>query len=391
MKKILVIGAADLQHTINFIDTLLVGNPDNQVTIFNTAYTSVLTQENKSFYFDNSVKVINTEKLSHLKNRKVRGVFNLLKMGRALRAECKLARYYDMCFILYCSWQSSIFISQNHKYFKRVVLVYFGSDVLRNDHLTNHFFSKMNHIADHIVLPNLNTLKVFNEKTINRFKNKSCTIQYPKKMVATMNRYKPFYDKEKDRNFFNLPQDKVVVLCGHTATTAEQYEEMIESLSKCRDDVIDKCYFVFMMTYAPNNYQDYQDKISNLLAESKLSGTVLKTRIKYENMPKLHYACDVHITAIKTDAFSCFLQEEMIAGNILIYGRWLNYYEIENNNFFVFPFDTISDLSRTVDEVIDNIEDNKKKSKANIKGIVALASEDAIRNEWNKILSKENK
>ena len=55
-----------------------------------------------------------------------------------------------------------------------------------------------------------------------------------------------------------------------------------------------------MMTYAPGDYQDYQEKICDLLANSKLNGTVLKTRIKYEDMPRLHYACDVHITTIKT-------------------------------------------------------------------------------------------
>lgn len=63
-----------------------------------------------------------------------------------------------------------------------------------------------------------------------------------------------------------------------------------------------------MMTYAPGNYQYYQNKISNLLRDSKLNGKVLKTQIKYKDIPKLHYACDVHITTIKTDAFSCFLQ-----------------------------------------------------------------------------------
>jgi len=386
VKKLLIIGAANLQHTVNFIDTLLIDNSENQVTLFNTEYTSDLVPEIESFYVHHAVKVVNTEKLSRSKNGKVRAVLNLMRMERTLHNECRLNEQYDMCFILYCSWQSSIWVSRYHKYFKKVIPVYFGSDVLRNGKLTNRFFSKMNRVAGHIILPNLNTLKKFNEKTGNEYESKSCVIQYPQKMVATMLGYEPLHDKMRDREFFGFPLDKIIVLCGHTATTAEQYEEMIHSLSKCRDDILDRCHFVFMMTYAPGDYQDYQETISNLLAQSKLKGTVLKTRIKYEDMPKLHYACDVHITTIKTDAFSCFLQEEMLAGNILIYGKWLNYHEIENDRFFAFPVNAITDLSDTVNGVIDHIQDNIEKSKLNVKGIMELASEEAIRNEWNRIV-----
>ncbi len=389
MKKILIIGAANLQHTVNFIDTLLIDDSKNQVTIFNTEYKSDLIPKIEAFYTDNAVKVINTENLSRSKNGKIRAVINLMKMKRVLHNECRLNKQYNMCFILYCSWQSSIWVSKYYKFFKKVVLVYFGSDVLRNEKLTNHFFNKMNNVAENIILPNLNTLEKFNEKTNNMYESKSCVIQYPQKIVATMLGYQPLHDKKHDREFFNLPLDKIIVLCGHTATAAEQYEKMIDALTRCRKDILDKCYFVFMMTYAPGDYQNYQEKICNYLLKSKLNGTVLKSRIKYEDMPKLHYACDVHITTIKTDALSCFLQEEMLAGNILIYGKWLNYYEIENEKFFSFPINTISDLTETVNMVIGKFEENIKMSKNNIKGIMELASENAIRNEWNRIIFKK--
>ena len=386
MKKIFIIGAANSQHTVNFIDTLLVDNEENLVTLFNTEYKSDLLPEIKAFYEEHSVKVVNTENLSQSKNGKVRAVISLIKKERMLRKECRLNKKYDMCFILYCSWQSALWVSNYHRYFKSVFPVYFGSDVLRNSRLTNRYFSKMNEVADRIVLPNLNTLEKFNKKTGNRYEKKACVIQFPKKMVATMLAYQPSYNKVKDREYFNLPCDKIIVLCGHTATTAEQYEEMIDSLTKCREEVLEKCHFVFMMTYAPGDFQDYQEKITNRLAQSRLNGTVLKSRIKYEDMPKLHYASDVHITTIKTDAFSCFLQEEMLVGNVLIYGKWLNYYEIENNNFFAFPVNSIAELSNTVEEVIDHFEENRENSERNKKGIMELASEEAIRKEWDRLV-----
>lgn len=388
MNKILIVGAANLQHTVNFIDTLLIDNPENQISVFNTEYNCTLVPEIKSFYISHKVKIVNTENLSCSRNLKIRAILNLIKKSRMLHNECCLNKSYDMCFILYCSWQSSLWISMYYKYFKKVFLVYFGSDVLRNRKLTNYFFSKMNRMAESIILPNLNTLKFFNTKTNNKYATKSYVIQYPKKIVSTMLKYKTLHEREKDRIYFNLPCDKIIVLCGHTATVAEQYEEMIESLKKCRKDILDKCFFVFMMTYAPSDYQSYQIKISNLLKESNLTGMVLKTKIKYEDMPKLHYACDIHITTIKTDAFSSFLQEELLAGNILIYGKWLNYFEIENNQFFTFSINRFEELTDTFNDVIENVESNLEKSKCNIKGIMNLASEDVVRREWNRIVFK---
>ena len=384
MKKILIITAANSQHTVNFINTLLLDDAGNRITLFNTEYNPELESDFKSFYTANNVKVVCTYNLSKAKNRLIKALSNLIKMGRTLRNECGIAGRYDMCFILYCTWQAAIWVSKYHKYFKKVIPVYFGSDVLRNKELTNRFYSKMNRVAEHIILPNLNTLEKFNEKTGNVYANKSCVIQYPKKMVANMLGYQPFSNKERDRAFFDLPPDKVIVLCGHTATAAEQYEAMIDALSKCRNDVLDKCYFVFMMTYGDGI--EYKNKIENLLTESKLNGKVIKKRIKYEDMPKLHYTCDVHITTIRTDALSCFLQEELLAGNILIYGKWLNYYEIENDSFFAFPINSVAELSDTLNNVIDKLDENIEKAKINIKGITELASEEAIRGEWNRVV-----
>ncbi len=389
MKNILIIGVANLQHTVNFIETLLVDDPENKITIFNTEYKCDLDKEIQTFYHDNNINVVETAKLSQSKKGKIKTVVNLVKMDRVLRKECRRNKQFDVCFVLYCSWQTSFWMSRHHKCFKTVFPVYFGSDVLRNKKLTNRFFTKMNTVAKKIILPNLNTLEKFNEITNDAFKSKAHVIQYPKKMVTNMIAYEPLHDKVRDRELFGLPLDKIIVLCGHTATTAEQYEEMIESLSKCRRDIIEKCCFVFMMTYAPSDCTAYQEKISDMLNQSNLNGMVLKNRIKYEDMPKLHYACDMHITTIKTDAFSCFLQEEMLVGNILIYGKWLNYYEIENNNFFAFPVNTISELHETVNDVIQHFEENVEKSKINVKGIMELASVESIRSEWNRIVFKK--
>ena len=113
---------------------------------------------------------------------------------------------------------------------------------------------------------------------------------------------------------------------------------------------------------------------------------MLKEYLNYDKMQKLHSVSDIHITNIKTDALSCFLQEQMLAGSVLLYGKWLKYLDIETPDFYAIPFEEIGQLSNTLVSVVDDFKNHKNKSKINRSGIINLASEEVITSEWNKIL-----
>ena len=136
------------------------------------------------------------------------------------------------------------------------------------------------------------------------------------------------------------------------------------------------------MTYAPGDYRPYQAEIEERLNISSLESIVLKEYISQENMVKLHCAADIHITTIKTDAFSCFFQEEMLVGNVMVYGKWLNYLEIENDDYFAFPIESFGDLSGVMDDVIAKYEVYARKSKMNKNALLNLESNAAIKDSW---------
>ena len=77
----------------------------------------------------------------------------------------------------------------------------------------------------------------------------------------------------------------------------------------------------------------------------------------------------------------------MLSGSIIIYGKWLHYDDIENENFFALPYNHINDLSGILIEVINDLDNYTKLSVKNRNGIINLASEQTVKNQWNNILN----
>lgn len=386
MKRILIIGAPNSQHTINFIDTILLSRKElfDEIILFSIEYQTEVRDCFEDYYRNNNIKLVQCNKVSVAGLRKIRAILNLFRTTRELNRLIKVNNMFDYCFILYCSLQGAFWASKYAKHFSRIIPVFFGSDILRNKRINNHYYQKMLAHSYKVILPNIHTGEVFSKKTRGRFDAKKNVIQYPNNMVNIMLDLETSIDEFDIRKKFGLPQNKIVVLCGHTATRAEQYEEMIKSLKKCNTTTRDECFFVFMMTTSPVECCTYQLEVERLLSDGVIKGVIFKKYINYLDMAKLHYASDIHVTTIKTDAFSCFLQEELISGSILIYGKWLNYYEIENGEFYAFSIDTIADLTRTLDDIVKDYEINVEKSKVNRTGILKLASRYSIQSEWNK-------
>lgn len=386
-KSILILSSSDSRHVYNYIDIVLADRKIfEDITIFNVDYVEKTPTAFEEYYNKRNIEIINHKIWLKFDIPVLKSAYSFLERSLVLYKHLRQKKY-DYIIIHYCSWQSMQWVNWFKGYFKHIIPVFWGGDVLRNKKVNSRQYKKVYDSSDVIVLPNAHSLNMFNQSTSHKYKNKAILIQFPTKMVRTfIEAEKSMPNKMDVLQEYGFPNNRLIVICGHTATRAERYESMVEELVQLPNDIKNKCYFVFMMTYSPEEYQSYQETIERLIHKNGLYGCVLKEYLSYEQIQRLHYISDIHITNILTDALSCFLQEELLAGAVLIYGKWLNYHEIETSDFYAIPFENINELKTTFEDVVVNFRFYKERSAINKDGIIKLASEESILKAWNKYL-----
>lgn len=386
--SVLIMGCSDSRHVYNFINIVLSDPLEfDNVSIFNVAYVDHEPKEFDDYYKTRKIRVLNPSKKPSNIVGSLNSALNFAERTWALHKHLK-SNNYDYLIVHYCSWQAMRWVSLFGNSFHKIFLVFYGGDVLRNKSVKNHLFNKAYRKASSIILPNKHSYIVFNTKTHHRYENKTTLIQFPKKMVSAFLEFENrLPQRDKILDYFGFPKNKIIVLCGHTATRAERYEQIINQIKMIPDGIRDKCFWVFMMTYAPEEYETYQREIETSILNNHIHGCVMKEYLNYVQIQELHSVTSIHVTNILTDALSAFLQEQMLSGSIIIYGKWLHYDDIENENFFALPYNHINDLSDILIEVISDLDKYKKLSEKNRNGIISLASEQTVKNQWNNILN----
>lgn len=378
--KIQFINSYGKLHEYNFIRVVV---PGEDITVYSdTGYAEYASSEVEQYYKDNNIKLVKANSFNGIKNRSIRIFLNLLS-GIFKIFKSRKERY-DYCFVHYLSNRRAIlsyFIPSTTKQ----ILITYGSDLLRRKDFNNFFFKKMIERAHLIVFNSGNLRYTFEQAYGKKYDDKCVDIAFPCASFDRLENLISVSKKDDALQRFNLPSGKTIVVCGHTSTSDEQFEQMIDALDNVEKSAKDSCHFVFFMTYGSGNYKSYQRIIEERLKRSTLSYTVMKDFLKYEEMALLHSISDIHITSITTDALSIFLLEEMYAGATVLYGEWLHYTEFEKDNYGAIAYKDFSDLTQKFNEVSRGIRPTKPD---NLKKMIEnLSSNEEIHKQWQSILN----
>lgn len=383
MDKIQFINSYGKLHEYNFIR---VAVPEGDITVYSdTGYAKLATEEVASYYRDRNVKLIKANDFSGIRFRPLRVFFNIISGIRIIIGSRK--EHYDYCFVHFLSTRRAIlswFVPSSTK----LVLITYGSDILRRKDFNNFFFKKMLDRAFLIDFTSGNLKYTFEKAYGDKYKPKSVEIGFPCYSYGILKQMTETYSKKSIKQHFDIPVEKKVVVCGHTSTEEEQFERMIAALERIDNKAKENYHFVFFMTYGAGNYKSYRTEIETILSQSSISYTVLNKFLSAEEVAMVHVMSDVHITSIRTDAISFFMLEEMYAGATLLYGEWLHYVEFEEDDFGTIKYKDFDDLPVQFNKIAKGMIPEKP---ANLREkIEAISSNEMIASKWKYVFSKEN-
>ncbi len=383
--KALIIGDCNSIHIVNFIRVVLEDMDNMEITLFDLKSQEISNKDALEYYEKNNIKVVLNNGLNELvKGSLIRKIPKLRVMAhiKQLNRKIRSLGSFNYCFIHFIDITKSKLVIQNKELYNKIIPVFWGSDLLRNEKLDSASYRQLFKMSHKIVLNTENMKRFFNKAFNTEFDSKVEVIKFPIMSFEKIDQLQETSDTDFLKKEFGLPRDRLLVICGHSGTKQEQYEKMIESLSKCNDEVKEKCYFLFLMTYGPLNLKEYQREIKNLLKDSGLNGAVLSDYMIQEKILKLFICSDIYITTITTDAFSGVMQENLYSGAMMIYGKWLNYFEIENSGIVAQSIDKINKVADSLEEVVRNYEEIQPRLKTNRDLILNISSPKRIKELW---------
>lgn len=262
---------------------------------------------------------------------------------------------------------------------KRLNLNVGGSDFYRASDSQRNDKRALIACADHITAETTGTIQDFENYYKDGMKNSVGLLPFGIEVLDWISQNRPAPKKKRE---FGVPEDRIVVTCGHNACQAHQHLQVIDALECLCENVKEQCVFVFPMTY-PKGQDAYIRKVKERLAESGLMWVVLTDFMDYQNMAEYARISDIMLHVQTTDQLSSTMLEEMYAESIVVAGNWLPYRSLHEMGLYFLDVTAIEDIPDLLKDVVVNISEYKHRCKGNPDIIWNHSSWDALAPKWH--------
>lgn len=179
----------------------------------------------------------------------------------------------------------------------------------------------------------------------------------------------------------HLPEDKIIITCGHNGNAEHQHIDMLDAISALDNYTKDRLCCVIPMTY-PKGIDDYIRRVDGYLNKSGLNYRILTEYMNFQDMADYASISDIMIHVQTTDQLSSTMLEEMYAGSVVIAGSWLPYKWLREKGIRFWTVDRISDITGVLKRIISEFDKYHMECLCNRKIVYDIASWDNLADKW---------
>ncbi len=285
---------------------------------------------------------------------KVRKLWSCFKMLKYLNNKYPHNKKADVVNIQFVALEFLFLLPYLKKNYNKIVLSFWGSDLLRQGKIKLFFMKPLFDIADAISFETKNMRAIFNQISHKKYDNKIRIVRFGIDLLeiidsVTKSDISVFAEK------YGIDTSRKIVVIGYNRIKQQQHLDVIFSLKKAgitREDI----FIVFPWTYGPlqNGYKE------KLLEEIGTSYDVcfLEDFLTVSEVACLRCIGDIMVQVQTTDALSFSMLEAMYAGANIITGDWLPYNDLLDAGM---KFETVSsplDVGDKVKKIITSSSQN---------------------------------
>lgn len=252
---------------------------------------------------------------------------------------------------------------------KKIVATFWGGElesqkILYSSKLYKFLLKKFICNVD-VVANNLDKIKEYT----NNIKKDTSIYQYAKYGSSIIQEIKNLSINESkniSKLKIGLPENKITIAIGYSGKSIHQHIKIINTL--CTNinfyNKKDNYVFILQMNYGAND--SYINKVVTLLKNYNLKYLFLTTNMSEIDIARLRNATDIMIQLSKFDGLSGSIIESLLAGSILISGKWLPYEIFNEKGLYYYELEKIDDsLPNLILKITENIDNEFKNCQVN--------------------------
>lgn len=377
MIRYLLIGDAGSMHVYNFVKNSLLGR---KFDIYILSHSIVpIPVEYHNFYDSNNIKIFTARDINGYEKRGIKSAIN--KFIYKCRVINQL-KEVDICHFHYLNIYSCILYLLFRSRIKRLVLTFWGSDILVENKKSYWFRKRCMKYADRITVSVSRTMRAFKELYGHEFDNKVQILRFMSGTIDIIKNKLSTSTADESKKNLGIPLDKIAITIGYNADPAQHQDMLISYLNILPVRLKQKLFIIVPMTYSRVD-RDYINRVESEMTRIDIDGVILKDYMNYEQMADLSIASDIYVNSRDTDAFSNSMKEQLFAGTLMIQGKWLEYDELDQINWDRIWLNDRADLPAIVTDILDNHPEKLQKSSCTF--IWETFSGPGVRKQWDEL------
>jgi len=288
---------------------------------------------------------------------------------------------FDVVHFHYVSEDSDlIYYNSVKKYNTRIILTYWGSDLLRNDkHKSNKGIRKR---ADSIVCLSdklaARYLSLYGEGDRNKLK----TIGFGISGYDYIDRVYNENRRLDTKKLLTLPKNKLHLAVGYNASEAQQHVSVIRAIARLPKEYKEELHLILQLSYGKSQDCSYYDLINQELENSGCSWSIINEFLDDYNSALLRCEIDIFVHAQVTDSLSASMLEYLYAGAVVINGSWLDYPMLSALEKKCLSFDDFDSLTGLLESTMRGFHGREKMSASDKKRLRSINSWQSVRSAW---------
>lgn len=233
----------------------------------------------------------------------------------------------------------------------RLILSYWGSDLLRVSDRILSFAGLFGKRADYITFDNGDLRIKFEQKYKWKDRVKSSTALFGLSILDIIKEEQTNKSNAFIRKMWGVSEHKKVVAIGYNGIPQQQHIAVLECIKNIDEAIKEQICILLQMSYGGTD--EYRKTVIEAAKKAGCQYLVIECFMTDEEVADIRIMTDIFINAQMTDAFSGSVCENLFSNSILINARWLRYQEFDEHDFKYLEFENIFEIGEIIQKVLE--------------------------------------